>query len=366
MGRVTINDVAEKAQVSVGTVHRAIYGKAGVSKVVWERILEIASELNYHPNRVASPLRKKPLNIVIAFPEPSSDNRYFYGRLWNACKEERELFDSHNCNVIQLPYDDKEAGSFVSDISRILLQYKNSIDGMLIGGKIWSENILLATQIYEDPYNVPLITIGEDFDNINCLASIQSDHISDGRMAAELLCTYMHDGGDILLFGGDITMHSNRENATAFEQYVNTYYPEHKIYKVFGDSADHSIPDRVAALLQEKTEIRGMYSVSARGTMHVVDGLKRSGIKENIKIIGSDLYQETADYLRNGQIQSIIYKNPQKQARVGIHLLMDYLLWGNRPVNQRQRLTSIIVNRANVDRYFPASAELELEEMENI
>ena len=155
MGRVTINDVAEKAQVSVGTVHRAIYGKAGVSKVVRERILEIASELNYHPNRVASTLRKKPLNIVIAFPEPSSDNRYFYGRLWNACKEERELFDSHNCNVIQLPYDDKEAGSFVSDISRILLQYKNSIDGMLIGGKIWSENILLATQIYEDPYNVP-------------------------------------------------------------------------------------------------------------------------------------------------------------------------------------------------------------------
>ena len=66
MGRVTINDVAEKAQVSVGTVHRAIYGKAGVSKVVRERILEIASELNYHPNRVASTLRKKPLNIVIA------------------------------------------------------------------------------------------------------------------------------------------------------------------------------------------------------------------------------------------------------------------------------------------------------------
>ena len=60
MGRVTINDVAEKAQVSVGTVHRAIYGKAGVSKVVRERILEIASELNYHPNRVASTLRKKP------------------------------------------------------------------------------------------------------------------------------------------------------------------------------------------------------------------------------------------------------------------------------------------------------------------
>ena len=49
----------KKHRFSVGTVHRAIYGKAGVSKVVRERILEIASELNYHPNRVASTLRKK-------------------------------------------------------------------------------------------------------------------------------------------------------------------------------------------------------------------------------------------------------------------------------------------------------------------
>ena len=78
-------------------------------------------------------------------------------------------------------------------------------------------------------------------------------------------------------------MHSNRENATAFEQYVNTYYPEHKIYKVFGDSADQQHSGSCSGTFTGKTEIRGMYSVSARGTMHVVDGLKRSGIKENIK-----------------------------------------------------------------------------------
>ena len=89
----------------------------------------------------------------------------------------------------------------------------------------------------------------------------------------------------------------------------------------------------------------GMYSVSAVYTMHVVDGLKRSGIKRNIKIIGSDLYQETADYLRNGQIQSIIYKIPIN--RRGRHSSINGLFALGKPAsNQRQRLTSIIVNRS--------------------
>lgn len=362
MGRVTINEVAEKAQVSVGTVHRAIYGKPGVSKVVRERILRIADELNYHPNRVASTLRKKTLNIVVAFPEPSSDNRYFYGELWNACKEEKELFDSHNCNVIQIPYDERSTNGFMSDVGRILLQY-SSIDGMLIGGKMRQEDIALAAKITKDPYNIPLIAVGEEFDEFDCLSSIQSDHTSDGKMAAELLCSYMHGKGDILLFAGDITMQSNRENTKAFENYVNTYFPERRIIKIFGESADQSIPERIAEVFRENKEIRGSYSVSARGTMHIMNGLEKSGTDQKIQIVGSDLYEETAQYLREGQIQAIIYKNPRKQARAGIHILMDHLLWGNTPVNQMQRLTSVIVNRANVDRYYPINKVSEIEKM---
>ena len=47
--RKTIVDVAAAAQVSTGTVHRALYGKPGVSEEMRKKILKIAWEMGYQP-----------------------------------------------------------------------------------------------------------------------------------------------------------------------------------------------------------------------------------------------------------------------------------------------------------------------------
>ena len=43
---VTIHDVAAAAGVSTGTVHRALYGKSGVSAAVRQEILRLSEEMN--------------------------------------------------------------------------------------------------------------------------------------------------------------------------------------------------------------------------------------------------------------------------------------------------------------------------------
>ena len=48
--RITIEDVAAKAKVSVNTVSRALSGKDGVGEKTRARIVEIAREMNYRPN----------------------------------------------------------------------------------------------------------------------------------------------------------------------------------------------------------------------------------------------------------------------------------------------------------------------------
>jgi len=62
--RVTIADVAAKAQVSVNTVSRALNGKDGVSEATRERILQIARELNYRPNILARSMRQEKADFV--------------------------------------------------------------------------------------------------------------------------------------------------------------------------------------------------------------------------------------------------------------------------------------------------------------
>jgi DNA-binding LacI/PurR family transcriptional regulator len=68
---VTINDIAEKAGVSKGAVSYALNGRPGLSKETRERILRIADELGWHPNRAARSLsaaRADAVGLVLARP----------------------------------------------------------------------------------------------------------------------------------------------------------------------------------------------------------------------------------------------------------------------------------------------------------
>ena len=70
-GRVTISDIAERAGVSKGAVSYALNGRPGVSDGTRERILAIARELGWYPNRAARALsaaRAHAVGLALARP----------------------------------------------------------------------------------------------------------------------------------------------------------------------------------------------------------------------------------------------------------------------------------------------------------
>ena len=69
--RVTISHIAERAGVSKGAVSYALNGRPGVSDETRERILSIASELGWYPNRAARALsasRAQACGLALARP----------------------------------------------------------------------------------------------------------------------------------------------------------------------------------------------------------------------------------------------------------------------------------------------------------
>jgi len=59
----SIKDIALKANVSIATVSRAINGSSNVTPLTRQRILQIAKELDYHPNAIARSLVQKSSRI---------------------------------------------------------------------------------------------------------------------------------------------------------------------------------------------------------------------------------------------------------------------------------------------------------------
>ena len=60
----TIKEIAERANVSIGTVSNVVSGKRHVSALLKDRIVEAIRELDYHPNHVARSLKVKQTNML--------------------------------------------------------------------------------------------------------------------------------------------------------------------------------------------------------------------------------------------------------------------------------------------------------------
>jgi len=72
--KMTIKEVAERANVSIATVSRALNNHPKISHATKEYILKIAEELNYKPNFTARSLAKKETKIIgLVLPEIQGD-----------------------------------------------------------------------------------------------------------------------------------------------------------------------------------------------------------------------------------------------------------------------------------------------------
>ena len=63
-GRITINDVARAAGVSVATVSKAINGRDGLSPATMKRVLGIVDELGYESSLVATSMRRNRTHVI--------------------------------------------------------------------------------------------------------------------------------------------------------------------------------------------------------------------------------------------------------------------------------------------------------------
>ncbi|MGN1164141.1 MAG: LacI family DNA-binding transcriptional regulator, partial [Candidatus Ornithospirochaeta sp.] len=73
----TIKDIAEKSGVSRGTVDRVLHDRGRVDPAVREKVLEIAKELSYRPDRAGQALATKGKKRRISVVMPSLSNPFF-------------------------------------------------------------------------------------------------------------------------------------------------------------------------------------------------------------------------------------------------------------------------------------------------
>lgn len=97
-----IHRIAELANVSTGTVDRALHGRNGIKESTRRQILQIASQIGYTPNLAARALSasKSGVRIGVCIPR---EIRFFYDELWNGVLDEARGMSQLGVELLNRP-----------------------------------------------------------------------------------------------------------------------------------------------------------------------------------------------------------------------------------------------------------------------
>ncbi len=279
--RTTMAEIANRAGVSLSTVSLVLRDRPGVGADTRQRVLEVARELGYIPQRPAmhAPLLTNVGLILKADPNSIPQANKFYSHvvagIEMACRR-RQL----NLLYATLTVDED---SYPLELPRLLLE-EDSTDGLLLVGAFLNEAIIRII----DRRSTPIVLV-----DAYATSDVYDAVVSDNFKGAYQAVTYLiqHGHRHIGLVG------SHPRAYPSIQERQNGYMRALK---------DHDIPDRyvaechiinaqetreaTAALLRRHPQITAILSVNDEGALLVMDVARDLGRKvpDELSIVGFD------------------------------------------------------------------------------
>jgi len=174
-GEVTIKDIARQLDISPSTVSRALKDHPDISQKTKSAVLELATELDYHPNSIALSLRKSQTNTIgVIIPEII---HFFFSTIISGIED---VAYNAGYNII-LCQSNESYDKEVTDTRALL---NSRVDGLLVSCSSETKSF----DHFEDLHNrgVPIVFFDRIYDGIDTNRVIVDDY-EGARMAVQHL-----------------------------------------------------------------------------------------------------------------------------------------------------------------------------------
>lgn len=227
MDRVTMEDIAEQAEVSINTVSRALNDKPDINDQTKKEILRIADELNYQPNRFAQGLRSSKtstLGVIVA----DILNPFFSALLKGIEKAARE----EGYSIIVQDTDE----NYENEQSAVQTTMSEQVDGLLITPTQTNQGTIMDLK----QSDLPFVLLGRYFDNLDT-HYVVTDDVQGAKSATNHLIEKGHER--IAMVNGPTHISSSRER---LQGYLSTM-------------KEHELPVRNSFVLENNVTIEDGY-----------------------------------------------------------------------------------------------------------
>jgi len=313
---VTIKEIAEYANVSRGTVDRALHGRGGVKPEVERRILAIAESMGYKPNSVAKALSNLKKKMTIGLLLPSVRNPFFADLIQGAMDAQKALTDYG----VEIKLTEMRGFDPEEQLRKIEEIMKGKIDILALTP---SDDPRIAKKIDEIvDAGVKVFTINSDIHGTKRCCHVGSDFINSGKLAAGLI-GLMNREAKVLVVKGSPQLLSQSQRVRGFSETIKKSYQDIRIVDVVVcNENDYKAYDMVREKLRSNPEIDVVYIVGEGicGTCQAISEFQ----KKKIDVVCCDDVAHTKELFYEGKISATICQQPYQQ---GYHVVQQCLNW---------------------------------------
>ena len=344
MGRVTIQTIAKEANVSVGTVDRALNNRARISEATRRRVLETAERLGYHPNKIASALgRQRKLRIAAITPcKPF----FFYEHIRDGFEDAIKETLDYGVSVDQILCESLS----VEDQKKVLetLDY-SEYDGIVLnaGGDALTPYI---NRFVEG--GVPVVTFNSDAKNSKRLIFVGEDPLLSGQLAGEMMGRLLGGKGRVAIMTSFFHPGAAMDRRDGFKDALKRY-PGIEIVGEYEYSDDEEKAFKVVCdIMRTYPDLNGIFSNSATGSYACGKyAYEQFAPEAHPVLIGYDVTESVEYYLKNGYFDMAIDQQPRRQSYYAIMLMYRYLTEHWQPEASEYMIRVNMVMRYNAEEH---------------
>lgn len=310
MKRISIADVAKVAGVSVATVSNALNGKGRVGVDTAIKIKEIAEELGYTPSLAAQAMSRKRVKIgifVYQYPmEVMTPIRMGIEKAMRYYSQFEIDFQVFHC--------DHDA------LEEVFSENAKNMDGCVVmpGGDSQEKPEVFRRYAAKSP----LLLLQSGMNPEYRIPSVMIDAEMVGRIGAEYLSA-LHAGKPlttaVIIGKADAQIHQSNVAGYQKEAVMRQIAISEIVESM--DQMDRAY-DITRQILRNTPNLDGMF-VTSYVSPAVCQCLQDLG-REEVSVVGVDLFAESRKYLEEGKLDMVIFQNQQLQGYTAIEMMAEF------------------------------------------
>jgi LacI family transcriptional regulator len=334
-----IKEIAKALGISIGTVDRALHGRAGISAKTRAKVLRVAEKLNYKPNIAARSLKlNRRLRIAVHLPHEITS---FFDPLREGIRQAATAMMGVTLELDFRSYPHMGQG----DVELLQADAARHYDGIILtpGDPAKFDPLIRNLTVQ----GTPVVCVASDAPRSGRLASVSVDAAVSGAIAAELFARTVQRPGVVATITGDLSTKDHADKLKGFAAMLATVAPHLSLVPAIETHERAQDARRETLTLLNRRPRPDAIYVSTANSLPVLRVLEEQKALDRILVVATDLFPELVSFLESGKILATLYQRPATQGKTAFEALIRYVVDGITP-QPVTRLAPHIVVRSNL------------------